>query len=464
MSSTPRQLMLCVKWTRNLLHRVYVRQLATLSSYEHKRITNRFQDPAFQANGIRFYTMPNHNVTAKQRQVASAYLEDNGRHLVIKWMDGVRSRYHSLWLRFSCQCPECFHTSSNMKQIHVEEIDFHTVLEKASVSEDGLSLSLMWSSGGHMGTIDLASLRANRYDPDALATKHKLTSALFLQEGDPIPEISYEEVNASDKGIYKWLSYIGDYGICLIKGAPTEKRSILQVVEKIAPAQRTSYGDVFDVVQEYRPSHVAYTPVKLPLHMDYLYQDDAPGLQFLHCLRFDNTVKGGDSTFVDLFRVAEDFRKRFPDEFKVLTRVPVIFSKVHLDRENPIYMVHEKKHIEMNSVGEIVRISWHPFTQSSMAVPEEDLDAYYDAYLKFANMIHSSPSYRQLRLSPGDLMGFNNRRMLHGRTAYQETTVGQRHLQGCSVSIDEFKSRLQVLSLTVGDGRLAKRVFNGSSF
>ncbi|KAL3888377.1 hypothetical protein ACJMK2_000745, partial [Sinanodonta woodiana] len=91
--------------------------------------------------------------------------------------------------------------------------------------------------------------------------------------GDPTPEISYEDLNASDKG---WLSYIGDYGICLIKGAPTEKR---------APAQRTRYGDAFDVVQEYKPSHVAYSHFKLPLHIDYLYQDDAPGLQFLHCLR-----------------------------------------------------------------------------------------------------------------------------------------------------------------------------------
>ncbi|KAL3888408.1 hypothetical protein ACJMK2_000776 [Sinanodonta woodiana] len=464
MSGTSRHLMLCVKKTRNL-HRSYIRHIVTLSSYQHKRLIQRWQDPTSHAYGIRFYTMPIQNVTVKQKHVASADLEDNGRQLVITWMDGVRSRYHSLWLRFSCQCPECFHTSSNMKQIHVEEIDFHTVLEKVSVSEDGLSLSLMWSSGGHMGTIDLASLRANRYDPDALATRHKLTSALFLQEVDPIPEVSYEEVNRSDKGIYKWLSYISDYGICLMKGVPTEKRSILLAVEKIAPVRKTSYyGDVYDVVQEYKPSHVAYSPVKLPLHMDYLYQDGAPGLQFLHCLRFDDTVKGGDSTFVDLFRVAEDFRKRFPDEFKVLTRVPVIFSKVHLDREHPIYMVHERKHIEVNNVGEIVRISWHPLTQSSMAVPEEDLEAYYDAYLKFANMIQTSPSYRQLRLRPGDLMAFNNRRMVHGRTAYQETIVGQRHMQGCSVSIDDFKSRLQVLSLTVGDGRLSKRVFNGSTF
>ncbi|KAL3872581.1 hypothetical protein ACJMK2_035796, partial [Sinanodonta woodiana] len=221
---------------------------------------------------------------------------------------------------------------------------------------------------------------------------------------------------------------------------------------------------VFDVVQEPTPSNVAFTTVRLPFHMDLVYYEGAPGLQFLHCLRFDDAVKGGDTTFVDLLRVSGEFRKRYPAEFKVLTRVPVIFARIHSAREHPVHIVNERKHIEVNEAGEVVRVNWNPGTQSPMAVPEEDLDVYYDAYLKFANMINTSPSYRKVRLRPGDLIGFNNRRMAHGRTAYEETAAGHRHLQGCYINIDEFKSRLQVLSLTVGDGSLAKRVFNGSSF
>ncbi|KAK3582681.1 hypothetical protein CHS0354_031091 [Potamilus streckersoni] len=465
-TSTYRRLALCVQRAK-YFHRVMevkVRPLFNFDTYGHNSFIQRWQEATPQINGIRFYSMPIKLASAREKQVVSADVENNGRQLVITWKDGVKSRYHSLWLRVSCQCSKCLQAASNMKLIRVEELDRQTVLEKASVSDDGLAMSLTWRPGSHMGTIGLDYLRVNRYDPDALATRHHLTTPLFLEEGDPIPEVNYEEVNASEKGMYKWLRYIDDYGICMMRNVPTEKLAILQVVEKIAPAQKTIYGTVFDVVQESIPSNFAYSTVELPLHMDLTYYDTTPGLQFLHCLRFDDTVKGGDSTFVDLFRVAEDFRKQYPTEFEVLTRVPVIFARIHSAREHPVYMITERKHIEVNGIGEIVRINWHPGTQSSMAVPEKDLDGFFDAYLIFAKMIQTSPSYRTLRLKPGDMIGFNNRRMGHGRTAYEETAAGNRHLQGCYINIDEFKSMVQVLSLTVGDGSLARRVFNGSSF
>lgn len=39
-------------------------------------------------------------------------------------------------------------------------------------------------------------------------------------------------------------------------------------------------------------------------------------------------------------------------------------------------------------------------------------------------------------LAPGDLVAFNNRRVLHGRTAFDQSRV-LRHLEGCYVDIDE---------------------------
>ena len=39
-------------------------------------------------------------------------------------------------------------------------------------------------------------------------------------------------------------------------------------------------------------------------------------------------------------------------------------------------------------------------------------------------------------LAAGDLVAFNNRRILHGRTSFDQTRVS-RHLEGCYVDIDE---------------------------
>jgi gamma-butyrobetaine dioxygenase len=51
----------------------------------------------------------------------------------------------------------------------------------------------------------------------------------------------------------------------------------------------------------------------------------------------------------------------------------------------------------------------------------------------------------RLRLTPGDLVSFDNRRILHARDAYEEGSAGKRHLQGTYVDADEMMSRLEAL-------------------
>ena len=50
-----------------------------------------------------------------------------------------------------------------------------------------------------------------------------------------------------------------------------------------------------------------------------------------------------------------------------------------------------------------------------------------------------------LRLGPGEMVGFHNRRVLHGRRAFNPAT-GRRLLRGCYVDWDEVNSRIRVLS------------------
>ena len=47
-------------------------------------------------------------------------------------------------------------------------------------------------------------------------------------------------------------------------------------------------------------------------------------MQFLHCLE-QYTLEGGDNEFTDGFMIENIMRKRFPDDWKVLTEVGVPF-------------------------------------------------------------------------------------------------------------------------------------------
>jgi|TARA_B100000524_G_scaffold299689_1_gene174305 trimethyllysine dioxygenase len=47
----------------------------------------------------------------------------------------------------------------------------------------------------------------------------------------------------------------------------------------------------------------------------------------------------------------------------------------------------------------------------------------------------------RLRLSPGETLIFDNRRVLHGRYAFR----GRRNLIGCYLTADDWKGRLRLL-------------------
>jgi gamma-butyrobetaine dioxygenase len=111
--------------------------------------------------------------------------------------------------------------------------------------------------------------------------------------------------------------------------------------------------------------------------------------------------------------------------------------------------------------GAVTAVSWAPIFEGPLAVHSSLVEAYYDAYVAFSRLMKareqspntgtpSSGSFIQLRMQPGDMVVFNNRRMLHGRRAFGKMEAGQaateRHLQGCYLNIDEYKSALSVLT------------------
>ena len=97
---------------------------------------------------------------------------------------------------------------------------------------------------------------------------------------------------------------------------PTTNSSILKLASLIGPVQSTMYGEMFDVKVEKNPSNVTHSSKGIPLHMDFLNYESPPGLQFLHCIEFDDNIIGGESMFLDLFEVTEEFREKHPKYFE----------------------------------------------------------------------------------------------------------------------------------------------------
>jgi hypothetical protein len=98
------------------------------------------------------------------------------------------------------------------------------------------------------------------------------------------------------------------------------------------------------------------------------------------------------------------------------------------------------------------------FTQSSAgAVPVAlpvTVQEVYEALVHFDKILNDPSMLLEFRLVAGDVIAFNNRRVLHGRRPFkapndQKNVQHARHLQGCYVEYDEFFSALRKRDLFV---------------
>ena len=249
------------------------------------------------------------------------------------------------------------------------------------------------------------------------------------------------------------------------------------------------YGDIFHVQTVNDAAHnIAYTGRALAPHQDLAYYESPPGLQLLHCVQ-NSVATGGESVLVDGLAAAHEFRRLAPDLFDVLVRCDATFVKQRQGGD----MVYRRPHINVSSsTGSVVSVHWSPPFEGPLSIAADQVEDYYVAYSAFQRMLDnslprvmgrsesptaaaaSSTGNRLLpmlplsleqdlcdyahtytweyRLEPGEILIFNNLRMLHGRRGFT-TTVNkngesqqlQRHLIGCYTNIDDTLNEYRLL-------------------
>jgi gamma-butyrobetaine dioxygenase len=227
--------------------------------------------------------------------------------------------------------------------------------------------------------------------------------------------------------------------LSLVEGLPDDPDAGIEVAQRIGFLRETNFGVTFEVKSKPNPNNLAYTPIALPLHTDLTNQELPPGFQFLHCLA--NEASGGGSLFSDGFAVAEDLRAEDPAAFDLLSTISVPF-RFH-DGDTDIRS--RKKVITLDEDGSLKEICFNAHIAGILDIAPEKMPAYYRAYRRFMQMSRDPAYLVTFKLQAGEMAVFDNRRVLHGREAFDPNT-GRRHLRGCYVDRGEFESRLRVLS------------------
>ncbi|XP_066281998.1 probable gamma-butyrobetaine dioxygenase isoform X3 [Branchiostoma lanceolatum] len=420
------------------------------------------QTRGFLCSATRSSKLEAWEVLREQLQVC---VQAGGRQVQVQWDDSLESttRYSCTWLRYHCHCIQCKQAHSGQRLLNPLSLPATQEVTKAWVDDEDRALHLGFAGEpDHVTVLPLGWLWKNSYSEEHRRQRAEKRRPLVHQNG--FPEISYKKLQSGNKSVLlRWMQDISDYGVSLVRDVPTELGTVAKVGELIAPVQQSIYGNVFDVVSTEKPINAAYSNVGLEFHMDLMYYESPPGLQLLHCVRFNPEVQGGESVLLDAFPVVEHLRVHHPEDFNTLVRVPATFHKIHFDREYPVCMRYQRPHIVLNPDKEVIAVNWSPPFEGPLSVPEDDVEPYYKAYRRLVQAMQDSP-LKERRLEPGDCLVFNNRRMLHSRRAFTLAPGTVRHLQGCYINIDEFKNQVQVLSTLVGDGSEARRVGNHDFF
>jgi alpha-ketoglutarate-dependent taurine dioxygenase len=161
-----------------------------------------------------------------------------------------------------------------------------------------------------------------------------------------------------------------------------------------------------------------------------------PTLQLLACL--ENSVEGGDLIVVDRFKVAEKLKSEHSGAFDLLSKYCVNFD---YSGSEGVCLRARKPMIELAPDGELIAVRFNNRSSAPyMDIPFEDMEAYYDAYRKFAEIVELAEIQVSFNLSPGDLFIVDNTRVLHARNAFSGS--GTRWLEGCYADLDGLYSTL----------------------
>ena len=186
------------------------------------------------------------------------------------------------------------------------------------------------------------------------------------------------------------------------------------------------------------PDSNAYTSIALPPHVDLPTREYQPGLQFLHCL--ENSVEGGQAVMMDGFAIAEALRERFPEAFATLTRVKWCYANTARVTD---YVWFDPM-IKLDDQDRLVEVRIADFLRGPLMTAFEDIEPAYEALMQLQRMLKEPRFAQRFTYLPGDLVIFDNRRLLHARDAF-EGSSGRRWLQGCYMERDEIRSRLRML-------------------
>ena len=376
----------------------------------------------------------------------TAQIESEAVDLVLDYMQ----------LRDSCRCSRCVDPHSKQRRFKTSDIP-SLIRVRHARWDDGQRLAVRWENDingfddSHLSIYDADFLRST-FSCARESSGHQEADRLHwsrLRMERLQTWISYDDFMNDDAKFGHAMRKLMLLGLLFVKDIPDSRDMVGKIATRMGPLRNTFYGLTWDVRAVPRARNVAYTDQPLGFHMDLMYMDEPPGYQILHCLR--NSCEGGESMFVDGVRTATQLYNRDQHAYDVLRRFRVSYEYAHDDHHyRNAWPVIETQVIDHQRV--VQRVNYSPPFQAPFHSPSAaerpswgvGFRAFAQALNKFATILEEPCNVFELKLNSGQCAIFENRRVLHGRRAF-DLSRGERWLAGAYVDQDALRSTFRLL-------------------
>ena len=351
--------------------------------------------------------------------------------LYVKFTNKLDDNFPNIWLRDHAKDKKNWDKRSNQRKTHTAFLDSNLYIKKAEIADGGKYIDILWSDLEKVvkysskflldHTLGREIINYNKYK---LWDKDSVSNQVFIDFNNAI----------SDEGFKIFLKNLYYFGFCVITNCKREINAVKIIANKIGYIRQSIFGGLWSFESDKNMAGSAYTQEELRPHTDSTYSNDAPGLQLLLCCDYEAT--GGASIMVDGFKIAELIKNDNKEIFDILSTVEVpgkyVGDGVILEARRPIFRLNLNK--------ELLQVSFNNYDRADFRIENKLMIKFYQAIKKFDSLVNDQKSQWKHILKPGELLIFNNWRILHGRSSFK----GKRKIAGCYINKEDFDSICKV--------------------
>lgn len=264
-------------------------------------------------------------------------------------------------------------------------------------------------------------------------------------EADP-PLVGLTDAEADPMTRLRMLEAVRDYGFCKITDTPIVASESNKLIEIVGPQRQTHFG-TYTLSKKKSVDNVGDIAAALDPHID---ETSTIGITVFQVLR--PSAKGGESTLVDGFEAVRRLREQCPDDFELLTRVPVTAHRIDTAYNSGgqwRWYMSRMPVIKLDGDGDVSGVRLNERQIAPLDIDADLVEPCYRALRRIFDILYDPELRITFALKSGEGLVFDNQRVLHGRTTFTLEEPARSVLTS-SVDLEEFHSSLRQLQESVG--------------